>query len=154
MGQSRRFALLSQNRAERITVSRRSHRRAPAIALDQSLSEHLHIWIMKASSIAVLLLATICNLPLTEGFSLVHKTNSHAMTSLSLHPDQAKELEACAFALTKDYVVTKSSSGRRRSAKGPFVSIRRLWTGGFYPSDEYERPSASTASKALGSKKP
>jgi hypothetical protein len=110
---------------------------------------------MKATSIALLLLATIFNLPLTEGFSLVHKPNAHAMTSLSLHPDQAKELEACAFALTKDYVVTKSSSGRRRSAKGPFVSIRRLWAGGFYPLDECDRhQSATTASKALGSKKP
>jgi hypothetical protein len=111
---------------------------------------------MKACSMLTVLLFAflLLNLQGTEGFVVVQKPNSP--TSVSLHPDQAKELEACALDLTKSYVV-KSSSSRRRSAKGgPMINvIRRLWAGGYYPLEEdYARQSATSKTKALGSKKP
>jgi hypothetical protein len=105
------------------------------------------------------LLSSLLNLPGTEGFVVVQKPNSLIIT-VSLHPDQAKELEACALDLTKSYVVKSSSNSRRRSAKGgsPINAvIRRLWAAGYYPleEDNNARQSAATGkTKALGSKKP
>jgi hypothetical protein len=114
---------------------------------------------MKACSMLTVLLFAFLLLNLqTEGFVVVQKPNTPPtlITTVSLHPDQAKELEACALDLTKSYVVKSSSSRRRRSAKGgPINVIRRLWAGGYYPLEEdYARQSATSKTKALGSKKP
>jgi hypothetical protein len=113
---------------------------------------------MKACSLISLFLFALLllNLQDTEGFVVVQKPNSPKTITVSLHPDQAKQLEACALDLTKSYVV-KSSSSRRRSAKGgPINVIRRLWAAGYYPlEEEYAtRQSATSKTKALGSKKP
>lgn len=90
----------------------------------------------------------LCTNVFVKGFvvpvSLHHDKNPNAV-AVALHPDQAKELEACAFDLTRDYI---QNHMRRRQRQGPMSWYSRLWAEGFYPrNDEEPRMTISNSKK-------
>jgi hypothetical protein len=116
---------------------------------------------MKTATFVSMIVLTWLNLAAVHGFVVVTNVKAMTTTVLCLHPDQAKELEACAFELTKSYLQHSSGDhrrGRSTTTKGPISAIRRLWGHG----PEYEpatttrrqRERQATKTKALGSKKP